>query len=352
MLSTTQIHHDRSSAIHSTSQIVCCTPFFGDQWTWFAHQLNDKPRNWHFFNDQPQNFLEKLLRQPSLAKIRASLQAVQAAKQYRAHLLFTFDPAMTFWCTVFSRWLGLEIEHIVHALNYPKLPTGIRHYLSKWAFTDVSQITVSSTVEQQIYSEYFDTPVERFQVNLWGINKPDVQPQEPLIPGDYICAIGGNARDYQTLIVAMEKLPDIQLAVVVRPDNLKNLRIPPNVKVFVNLPTEHAMNILQYSRFMVLPLKGSKIPCGHVTLVAAMHLGKAFIITNSQGVSDYVFHDMNAITCEPFNPDALADAIHALWNDPQKCQRLGEYGQQFAQQNCSEESAQSHLQQLLLSRGL
>ncbi|MGB8699571.1 MAG: glycosyltransferase family 4 protein [Thermosynechococcaceae cyanobacterium] len=317
-----------------------------------ADTLKDKKRNWHFFNDKPLNLFEKLFRKPSLAKMRASFQAVQAANRHRADLLFTFDPVMTFWCAVFSRWFGLKIEHIVHALNYPDLPTGVRRYLSQWAFTDVSQINVSSMAEKQIYSEYFDIPAERFQVKLWGIGKPDVQPQEPLVPGDYICAIGGNARDYPTLMAAMKKLPDVQLAIVVRPDNLKNLSVPSNVKVFVNLPMDRAMNILQYSRFMVLPLKGSKIPCGHVTLVAAMHLGKAFVITNSQGVSDYAFHDTNAITCEPFNPDALSVAIRTLWSDPQKCQRLGENGQQFAQQNCSEESSRLQLQQLLLSRNL
>ena len=32
------------------------------------------------------------------------------------------------------------------------------------------------------------------------------------------------------------------------------------------------MSVLLHSRFMVLPLLTSDVPCGHVTLVAAMHL--------------------------------------------------------------------------------
>ncbi len=45
------------------------------------------------------------------------------------------------------------------------------------------------------------------------------------------------------------------------------------------------------------------MPCGHVTLVSAMHLGKAFVISNSSGVKDYVQHGENAIVCEAFSPD-------------------------------------------------
>ena len=131
------------------------------------------------------------------------------------------------------------------------------------------------------------------------------------------------------------------------PHNLKDLNIPSNVKVLVNIPKEHAMNILKYSRFMVLPLRGSEVPCGHVTLVAAMHLGKGFVITNSLGVSDYVIDDYNAVTCKAFSPNALAEAIGTLWNKHKKCQQLGENGRQFAQKHCSEESARQQLQHLL-----
>ena len=44
------------------------------------------------------------------------------------------------------------------------------------------------------------------------------------------------------------------------------------MRLHVAIPYPRAMNILQHSRFMVLPLKGSAVPCGHVTLVAAMLL--------------------------------------------------------------------------------
>jgi hypothetical protein len=66
------------------------------------------------------------------------------------------------------------------------------------------------------------------------------------------------------------------------------LDVPPNVRVIVNAPFEEAMNILQYSAFTVLPLSTSTTPCGHVTLVCAMHLGKTVVATASAGIADYM----------------------------------------------------------------
>ena len=130
--------------------------------------------------------------------------------------------------------------------------------------------------------------------------------------GDYVCAIGGNARDYGTLIEAARLMPHIRFVCVIRPNSLRGLDIPTNVAVHTNLPFGQAMNILAHSRFMALPLLHSQVPCGHVTMVAAMHLGKAFVITDSEGVRDYVQDGYNAIAVPPGSAGALVDATERL----------------------------------------
>jgi glycosyltransferase involved in cell wall biosynthesis len=334
------------------SYIVVCTPFSNEDWKWFAPSFEPNQIQWKFYYLKPGGLLEKYIKQPNLAMIRTCRQAVQDVKQHQANLLVSIDPRVTFWCALFAKQLGVETEHIAHSFNFPDLPRGVKRNLMTSAFRNISKFTVYSKLEKQLYRDYFGIPEEKLDVCLWSVGKPEVQPQEPLETRDYICAIGGNARDYPTLMAAMEKLPDIPLVLVARPHNLKKLQIPANVKVLVNIPKTHAMNILKHSRFMVLPLRGSEVPCGHVTLVAAMHLGKAFIITNSSGVSDYVLDDHNALTCEPFAPDALADTIQTLWNNPAKSQQLGENAQQFAETYCSEDSAREYCKQLLLDRKL
>jgi glycosyltransferase involved in cell wall biosynthesis len=340
--------------MNTSPRIVCCTPWFGDDWQWFSDRLEGGEQiQWYFFQDKPRNYLEKKIHEPNLAMIRASWQAVRAAKRIEADLLITHDPRVSFWCALFANLLGLKAEHIAHSFNFPDLPRGLKYRLMKWAFaTNIRQFIVYSKLEKQLYSNYFQIPGDRFEVVLWSVGTPKTEPAAPLEPGDYLCAMGGNARDYATLMAAMKQLPEIPIVVVVRPHNLKRLEVPPNVRVRVNLPTPQTMNLLKHSRFMVLPLRGSEVPCGHVTLVAAMHLSKAFIIMNSVGVSDYVIDGYNALTCEPFNPTALAATIRALWEQPAFCQQLGENGKQFAERYCSEESARLHLQNLLAEKGL
>ncbi len=331
----------------SKLRILCCTPYFGEQWNSFSSELDPTRYEWTFFNDKPKNRLEERVRRPNLAAIRAAFETIQTAKRQKSDLLITHDPRFTFWCGLFSRLMGVSIKQLALSFNFPELPRGVKHRFMSWAFQSVSYFGVYSSFEKQLYSQHFNRPLEHFEASLWSVSQPIVEPQEPLQTGDYICAIGGNSRDYPTLIKAMEQLPEIPLILVVRPHNLTNLKLPSNVKTFTNIPFSHAMNLLKYSRFTVIPLKNTEVPCGHVTLVAAMHLGKTFIITDSQGVSDYVCHGQNAITCKALDPNAMATAIAELWNNPEKCAILGKQALQFAQDYCSEAKAIQRLQQLL-----
>ena len=120
----------------------------------------------------------------------------------------------------------------------------------------------------------------------------------------------------------------------------------------VDRPLGEANNIIKFSRFMVLPLAGSDVPCGHVTLVTAMFLGRAMVITNSSGVDDYIQEDVNALTCEAKSPEALAARIRALWNDPERSARLGAGGRRFAETHCTEASMKENLDRVLREFGV
>jgi glycosyltransferase involved in cell wall biosynthesis len=178
---------------------------------------------------------------------------------------------------------------------------------------------------------------------LWGGDRRELSTSgTPAEGGDYVCAIGGNGRDYRTLLEAAARLPEIRFVAVVRPDNLRGLSVPPNVIVRTNVPFEVAMNILRYSKFMVLPLAGTEVPCGHVTIVFAMQFGKAYVITDSAGVRDYAKHQINSLTVKCGSVAEVVGAVVRLWNDPQLCAQLGENGQRFAAAHCSEEHIAQH----------
>jgi glycosyltransferase involved in cell wall biosynthesis len=217
----------------------------------------------------------------------------------------------------------------------------------RYAFRQIKEFSVHSSMERGLYSRYFDIPKDRIRLRLWSIGIPEVSPEYPIQEGKYVSSIGGNGRDYRTLLEASRRLPDISFVLVVRPESLIGLDIPANVRVLVNLPFREAMNILLHSAFTVLPLAGATVPCGHVTLVCAMHLAKAIVATDSTGISDYLLPDHNGVVCEPSSPESLAQAISRLWMNPVEVARLSKNGQQFGAENCSEARMRSDLADVL-----
>ena len=330
--------------------IVCCSPDYGDGWRGLGPRLTGEGADWMFFDDRPISLVERVIRRPNIAIIRACLRAVLTASSKRARLLVTQEPRTTFLCALFCRLLRVDVDHYVFSFNFPELPKNVRSRLMRYAFKQVSDFTVHSSIERDIYCDHFHIHKDRIRLRLWSIGAPAVTPSFPLQSGRYVSAIGGNGRDYQTLISAARKLPEIPFVLVVRPDNLVGLEIPANVKPMVNIPFEEAMNIMQHSVCTVLPLSGSTVPCGHVTLVCAMHLAKPVVATESKGISDYVQSGYNAILCKPASPEDMAQAIQRLWKDPAEIARLGENNRRFGAENCTESNMRSDLAEILRHR--
>ena len=326
--------------------IVSCSPFY-EGWQRLGPGLTGSEAQWIFYDDRPIYFWEKIIRRPNVRIVRASLQAVIRAARGNARLLITQEPNVSLLCALFCRLFQIRIDHYVNSLNFPELPVGIRHHLMRFAFRQVTRFSVHSNMERSLYSHYFDIPEERIRLRLWSIGVPEVHPNFPLQKGRYVSSIGGNGRDYRTLLEASRILSDIPFVLVVRPESLAGLDIPPNVMVRVNAPLGEAMNVLLHSQFTVLPLISSTVPCGHVTLVCAMHLGKAVVATGSTGVSDYVHSDFNGTLCEALSPESMAQAIDRLWKDPFETGRLAENNRRFGAENCSEAGLRSYMASVL-----
>ena len=208
-------------------------------------------------------------------------------------------------------------------------------------------------MERALYARAFGLPTERFDFIRWAVSQPKVdQLGIPLQSGLYVAAIGGNGRDYHTLLNAARILPHIQFVLVVRPESIRELDVPSNVIAYQNLPPGLAMNVLFYSRFMVLPIADVGIPAGHVTLIAAMHLGKASIATDCPGLRDYVLDGQNALTIQIASVSDLVAKIDLLWQHHELCIELGESARCFAIRECTEDRVTQHFQNWLIGKGI
>jgi glycosyltransferase involved in cell wall biosynthesis len=332
--------------------IVACSLGFHEQWQKLCTSVTGGQARWNFYNDQPVWFMERAIRRPNLGLIRASLQAALCVARRNASLLISVGPRTALWCGLFCRLFHVHVNHYVDVFNFTDLPVGVRRRLMRYAFRQVTRFTVHSRMEIDLYSRYFDIPKDRIRLRLWGIGTPEVFPEFPLEPGRYVSSIGGNGRDYRTFIEASRSLPAIPFVLVVRPDSLKGLEIPKNVKVFVNMPFAEAMNILLHSVFTVLPLNGEQRATGHVTLVCAMHLAKAVVATDSAGISDYVRPGYNGVCCEASSAGKLSQAIAQLWDDPAEVARLAENNRRFGDEHCREEHTRADLAEVLSASGI
>ncbi len=330
-------------------RVVCCAEVGDQRWRWVAPYFSDTDVSFEFARCPPRK-IDSLLRIFSLARLLGCIEAVRKTHGSKARILVTHGPTLAAWCALLTRLFGIEVSIIAHSFNFVALPGPIKRAIFRIALSRIERFVVFSQVEREIYSKAFDLPIDRFDFVRWGVQIPLVEaPDRPIELGNYVAAIGGNARDYRTLLGAARELSEIRFVLVVRSENLKGLELPPNVSAHTSIPFGRAMNILLHSRFMTLPLLPGDIPCGHVTLVAAMHLGKAMVVTDSAGVTDYIRDGVNAISVNAGSVQSLVPAIKRLWQDRELCQLLGANGRLFAAAECTEERIAEHFRGFLSS---
>ena len=148
----------------------------------------------------------------NLARLFGSWEAVRGAQRRKARAIAAHGPALSAWCALFARVARIKIPIIAHSFNFTTLPRQLKRRAFSVTLSRVDRFVVYSTMERDLYAREFRIPPERFDVVLWGVRSPHVDiPESPLEQGSYVCAIGGNARDYRTLVEVARLLPHIRL---------------------------------------------------------------------------------------------------------------------------------------------
>jgi glycosyltransferase involved in cell wall biosynthesis len=139
-----------------------------------------------------------------------------------------------------------------------------------------------------------------------------------------ICSVGLEFRDYGTLIKAVSALPQIKLKIdpsspwSVHRNEVCDLNKPPNVEL-CHMELGAVRQLYAESIVVVVPLHLNSIGAGTTTLVEAMSMGKACIVTRSKdgifaGRRDIIDGE-NVIMVDPADPSALRGAIERLVTD-------------------------------------
>ncbi|MDH3817559.1 MAG: glycosyltransferase family 4 protein [Myxococcales bacterium] len=322
-------------------------------WNWIGGRFPEDPFRWISFSGRPSSAFEKRIQSPKISRYRTCWEAARAAKRERAALIVSHTPLVSAWMNLFCRAMGVKAPHLAFSFTFSKLPTGLRRRFIVDSLRGIDRFVCFSSVERARYPEYFGIPAGRIDSLRWSAAEPGFDSSAtPIEPTPYLCAVGGEGRDYVTLVEAMRRLPDHHLAIVTRPANVKGLDLPSNVSVRTNIPLADVWNLIAHAKLMVLPLHDTQVPCGHGTLIAAMQLETPSIVTESVAMTDYVSDEATGLICPPGDPDAMARTIERLWKDEALARRLERNARAFVTQECSERRIVSDFTDYVRSLGL
>lgn len=142
-----------------------------------------------------------------------------------------------------------------------------------------------------------------------------------------ICSAGLEWRDYPTMIEAVRGLDvEVRLAAASpwskHTNETANRTLPPNVSAR-RYEYSALRQLYAESRFVVVPLYDNDFQAGVTTLLEAMAMGKAVIVTRTTGQRDVIEDGVNGLYVPPADPGALRAAIVRLLDSPAEARRLG-----------------------------
>jgi glycosyltransferase involved in cell wall biosynthesis len=307
-------------------------------WRWVAHHLPEF--TWEFVQAPAANGGIG----NRINRMRAAWRAARLSRD--ADLLLTFDEGLCAALVLSRMVTGKAPPLVSYYFNFDRLQGGLKQTRQSFLFRQVDRFVVSSTVERTLYSTHFAIDPARFDFIHWGV-KPPVASDFRLGVSDYICAVGGNSRDYAMLMQVAAARPHMPFVIVARPANLAGLSVPANVTTLTNIPYGDAMAVVAGARAMALPLVTTETPCGHVTIVSAFYLGCPLVTTRSTGVDDYVTDGETGLVVAQGSVAEMGAALDRLWTDRPLANRLAATAKSFAETHCTEANYPAHVRKLL-----
>jgi glycosyltransferase involved in cell wall biosynthesis len=192
---------------------------------------------------------------------------------------------------------GARTPHVTigHRISAPK-----KRWLFRWlkVHTHITRIALHSSLQYELGRRALGIPAARLVLIPFQVDTDFWHPL-PVAEERLICSAGLERRDYPTLFRAVEGL-DVRVVVGAashwsrQPNTAAGSKLPSNVEVsafdYVALRDLYAR-----SAVVVVPLEDVDFQAGVTTILEAMAMGKAVIVTRSRGQTDVV-EDRRATT--------------------------------------------------------
>jgi len=204
--------------------------------------------------------------------------------------------------------------------------------LQRFLFSSIDVIFVSARREIETYSRRFDLPESRFRFLHFHTNI--TEPRMIRRPEGYLLSAGRTGRDFQTLAEAVRGLP-VEVVLISDQQSIDGVSIPENTRLLINIPRREYLELIENSRFVVVPLHRRVKSTGQVAILEAMALGKPVIATDTVGTTDYIKHRKTGLLVPPADPVALREAILELIEGPSLQADFASQALDFIKENCT-----------------
>lgn len=153
-----------------------------------------------------------------------------------------------------------------------------------------------------------------------------------------VLSIGADMqRDFHILIETATLHPDLSFQIITSPRHALTFgAIPPNVTVLTNVPFPEIRGYLASARVIALPCRENTYSSGTTTLLQAMSMAKAVMVSKTGAIRDG-YHLKDNVNCRLVAPAARAEwgqAILELVHNPSTRAQLG---------TCARQTVESHL---------
>jgi glycosyltransferase involved in cell wall biosynthesis len=186
---------------------------------------------------------------------------------------------------------------------------------------------ITHTSKQSIYYQYCLPDLkDRHRFVPFGTDPEFFKPLD-LPEEDYILCVGYMKRDWETLLAAFSGLQsNTTLKLVGAAGRLKlpaGVAASKKIECLPYVPIKELKRIMAQARLVVLPLPYQLYSFGQMSLLQAMAMGKAVIVSNVPGIADYVQDGQNAVLVRPYDYVEMREKIDYLIKHPPERARIG-----------------------------
>jgi glycosyltransferase involved in cell wall biosynthesis len=209
--------------------------------------------------------------------------------------------------------------------TYDRLGRTRRRLLAASVRSAAAVVCLADAARKRLLAQTRSDP-ERVRVALLGVDDRYWQAAAPA-PDGYVLTVGRDlARDYETFARAVDGLP-VRAVVVAKEENLRGVRLPPNVEVRLNVAPAEVRELYAGAACVVVPIRPETYRfgtenSGTVAVLEAMASARAVVVSERRYLAEYVRPGQTALTAPAGDAEALRAAIGHVLGDREVAARL------------------------------